>query len=112
MCATCKEALRPTCWKRLGTPALKDLYERIKKVLENCCSLGITISQHKLEINTEVSFADFKISQNGVAPDARKLKAISEFPAPMNLTALHSLLGMVNQLSIFIPDLAAATLPI
>ena len=39
-------------------------------------------------------------------PGTRKTGAISKLSAPENLTELCSFLGLVNQLGIFIPDLA------
>ena len=54
-------------------------------------------------------FAGYEISQDGVKPETRKTDAISKFPAPENITELRSFLGLVNQLGIFIPDLAHVT---
>ena len=45
----------------------------------------------------------------GVKPETRTTDAILKFPTLENLTELRSFLGLVNQLGIFIPDLAHAT---
>ena len=92
--------------------SLDTLQRRMHLVLSNCRRLGITISRKKLEIGTEVNFAGFIISQSGIKPNPSKLDAISNFPKPKDLTALWSFLGMTNQLSNFLPNLASLTLPL
>ena len=39
-------------------------------------------------------------------PDPVRIVALSEFPTPENITGVRSFLGLVNQLSGFIPDFA------
>ncbi len=43
---------------------------------------------------------------HGISPDEEKLNAIQEFPAPTDIPAGRSLLGLLSQLGIFIPDAA------
>ena len=49
---------------------------------------------------------------DGYTVDQRKLRAISEFPVPQNLTDLRSFMGLVNQLASFSPDTASAASPL
>jgi len=47
-----------------------------------------------------------KFSEKGVEPDEDRIKAILELKSPTNLKELQSLLGMVNYLKAFIPNMA------
>ena len=82
-----------------------ELLERIRLVLDRCRQLGITISLKKLSIGQEIKFAGHVISSEGVKPDGDKVKALSDFPAPLNITDLRSFIGLANQLGSFVPDL-------
>ena len=88
-----------------------ELRQRVRRVLDNCRRFGITISERKLEIATQVKFAGFRISAAGVVPDPSRLKAIIDFPRPGNVTALRGFVGLINQLNIFTPEVAMKTNP-
>ena len=49
------------------------------------------------------------LTSDGVVPDPGKVKAITEMPAPEDITALQRLLCMTNYLSKFIPDYSVLT---
>ncbi len=55
------------------------------------------LSKRKLEIVQEVSFAGHIVGSDNVRPDPVRLDAISNFPTPTDVTALHSFLGLANQ---------------
>ena len=90
----------------------KQLEERVRKVLDNCRTAKITISKKKLTIGENIDFAGFSISQEGITPDKEKVKSLTEFPPPTNITELRSFLGLANQLGGFIENLAAETEPL
>lgn len=50
----------------------------------------------------------FQIQQGGVAVDPDKVRAISDFPRPTNITELRSFMGLVEQLAGFSTEVAAA----
>jgi hypothetical protein len=75
-------------------------------VLSRCREHGIKISHEKLEVGTSMKFAGYIISADGVRPNPETLSAVANFPAPTNTTELRGFLGLVNQLGIFIPDIA------
>ena len=93
----------------LQAPSLPDLLRGFRQVLECCRRFNLTLSKPILQIGQSVVFAGYEISKDGVKPEARKTDAISKFPAPKNVSKLRSFLGLVNQLGIFVPDLAHAT---
>ena len=88
---------------------LGELKERAGVVLKRCRDLNITISLKKLEMGKEISFAGHITSQNGIRLDDSKYKAIADFPTPENVSQLRSFLGLANQLTAFVPDLAYMT---
>ena len=90
---------------------LDELRLRVRLVLANCRRFGITISKRKLEIASQVKFAGFRVSSDGVVPDPSRLQAVSDFPRPGNLTALRGFIGLVNQLNMFTPEVAKKTNP-
>ena len=87
----------------------EELFTRIRAVLERCRQHGIVMSKSKLEVGQRVKFAGHVVSHEGVSADPDKLVAISNFPTPKSETELRSFLGMANQLSTYLPDLAQST---
>jgi len=73
---------------------------------------NLTLSRPKLCYGPKIHFAGYIISDQGVQPDPTRLAAVSEFPAPTDLTSLRAFLGLVNQLGFFVPDLAHMTNPL
>ena len=89
----------------------QDLFKQFEKVLKCCRKNKLTLSRSKLQFGQSVLFAGHIISKDGVKPEPRRTDAIRKFPVPTNQSELRSFLGLVNQLGIFIPDLAHATEP-
>ena len=52
------------------------------------------------------------MSSDGIKADPTKIKAISKFPVPTNITKLRSFMGMANQLDGFIHLLSEAAGPL
>ena len=93
----------------IWAPTLEILESRILKILERCANINVTISRKKFAIGTEISFAGFLISDQGIKPDPQKTIAISSFPSPKSITDLRSFLGLANQLAFFLPDFSHLT---
>ena len=60
----------------------------------------------------EVTYIGHKLTQEGINPDDEKVRAIKDIPAPTDKKGLDRLLGTVNYLGKFIPNLASVTEPI
>ena len=60
----------------------------------------------------ELTFLGHVVSADGVKPDPKKVKAITEYPMPKNKTELQGLFGMVTYLGKFIPKLSQETAPL
>ena len=82
--------------------------QRIKEVLKRCRAHGITLNADKMCIaSAKVSLCGYTISEDGIAASKDKVRAITEFPTPSNITDLRSFMGLVNQLAEFTPDIAS-----
>lgn len=82
--------------------------QRIKDVLNRCRTHGITLNADKMHIASScVSFCGYTVSEAGIAANTDKIKAITDFPTPTNITDLRSFMGLVNQLAEFTPDIAS-----
>ena len=68
---------------------------------------GMTLNSDKCEVSkTQLKFLGHIIDQNGVKADPAKTEAIMQMPVPQNVTEVRRFIGMVNQLSKFIPNCA------
>ena len=68
--------------------------------LSFCAKHGIVISEKKFKFcRDEIEFAGLKVTNYGVAPSDKVLKAIADFPSPTNLTDAQSWFGLVNQVA-------------
>ena len=89
-----------------------DLLIKFKAVLECCRKNSLTLSRSKLQFGQSVVFAGYQISQDGIKPLPQRTDAIRNFPVPTNISELRGFLGLVNQLGVFVPDLAHVTTPL
>ena len=86
---------------------------RLQAVLKRCKDIGLTLNKDKCRFNVpEVTYLGHTISADGVAPDKEKVRAISEMPPPDDKKGVERLLGVVNYVGKFIPDMATVTKPI
>ena len=59
----------------------------------------------------EVKCLGHILSSDGIRIDQDRITAIVDLPAPKNIKQLRSVLGMVNYVRKYLPDLAAITAP-
>ena len=85
----------------------------LQAVLKRCKDIGLTLNKDKCRFNVpEVKYLGHTISADGVAPDKEKVRAISEMLPPDDKKGVERLLGVVNYVGKFIPDMATVTKPI
>ncbi|XP_055836596.1 uncharacterized protein K02A2.6-like [Episyrphus balteatus] len=78
------------------------------------------LDKHNIRINIDkckfleesVAYLVHNISVRGITPKDDKVKAISEAPAPQNITQLQSFLGLINYYGKFIPHLSTKLKPL
>ena len=90
----------------------EQLFERAEAVLKRCTERNITLSRKKIEIGNQVTFAGFDVSAKGHSPTKDRIKAITEFKAPKNVSGVRSFLGLAQGLAHFVPDFAQICVPI
>ena len=79
-------------------------------LLNICQKEGLVLNSKKLELRRErVTFFGAEYSAQGMHPDPKKVKGITEMTAPTDKQQLQSFLGMVNYMGTFIPNLSHHT---
>ena len=81
-----------------------ELSLRINEITSCCEKANIILSKKKFMIGEEISFAGYVISNSGVKPNFAHVRAIKDFPFPVDATGVKSFFGLTNQLSFFIPN--------
>ena len=90
----------------------EDHEKSLRKVLEHSREVGIKWNAEKCFFRaTHVRFFGHILSDKGVQPDPKKVAAIQEMEPPKNRQELETILGMVNYLAKFTPNLAETTAP-
>ena len=93
-----------------GTRAEHD--ENLRAVLTRARTAGIKLNADKLFVGlTEVPYFGHLLSVDGLKPDPCKLAAIKDMEPPKNKSELETILGMVNYLAKFSPNLSTITAP-
>jgi len=73
----------------------------------------ITLKPSKCQLFAQrLTFLGHEISIAGISPMTNRVKAIVDMPAPKDLAALRSFLGMVSYYRVFIRDCATAAAPL
>ncbi|KAK4311797.1 hypothetical protein Pmani_011926 [Petrolisthes manimaculis] len=87
--------------------------DHVIQVVQRCDQHGITLNPDKFVFGEAmVDYCGYTISRLGYTTDSRKVKAISEFPRPLNITDLRSFMGLTNQLGAFSSAVAEAAQPL
>lgn len=101
-------------------PYFDDIAVGSKSIEEHCRLLRRTLlraRQANLKFNskktqlclTSVNYLGHVLSENGIKPDPKKIKAIKEFAVPKNREDLQRFLGMITYLAKFTPHLSDLT---
>ena len=86
---------------------------RRNSVLDGCKKIDLTLNKGKCVWKVkEVTYIGHKFTQEGIKPDDEKVRAVKDIPTPTDKKGLERLLGTVNYLGKFIPNLASVTEPI
>lgn len=95
----------------IGGETLAECYENLLKVLDRLSEYNVKIKFEKCKFfQTSVKYLGHEISEEGVRPNAEKVKAIVDAPPPTNLTQVKSYLGLINYYGRFIPNLSSELL--
>ena len=85
----------------------------LEKVLNRARERNIKFNKKKIQLRvTEVKYLGNIVSEKRFTPDPEKIRAIIEMPPPKSKQDLRRLLGMVNYLSQYIPNMSKITAPL
>ena len=85
----------------------------LRKVFLKIRESGLKLNKTKCQITKQsILFLRHIISSEGIKIDPSKTEAITKMPLPRSVNELQRLLGMVNYLGKFIPNLAKHTTPL
>lgn len=81
--------------------------ETLRKLMQRARDLNIKFNAEKLQycVN-EVKYVGFLFNKNNIKPDLKRIEAITNLKEPTNVKELQRVLGMINYLRCFIPNLA------
>ena len=83
---------------------------RLHSALQRIQKAGVTLIREKCEFSRRR--LGHVIDERGVSPDPNNTSAISAMPKPTTRTELRRLMGMVNQLGKFTPNIAEISQPL
>ena len=87
--------------------------EHLRQLFARLSAFGIVINPAKCQFGAAaLDFLGHRVSDQGIAPLAEKVQAVRDFPRPSSLRQLRSFLGLVNFYRRFVPDSAAALVPL
>ena len=87
--------------------------KHLDDVLQKLHSHHVKLNKEKSELRkSEIEFLGHLISGNGVKPDPAKIAAIVDMPDPKNVQELQRMLGLINFLGRYIPDLSSTLRPV
>ena len=87
--------------------------QRLKAVIQRCKDIHMTLNKEKCSFgSSKVVYLGHIISAEGISPDPEKVKAIDQMPPPEDKKGVERLLGLLNYVAKFIPDLSSITQPI
>ena len=86
---------------------------RLHATLKRIKEAGITLNKNKCQFyQSQITSLGHVINQHGILPDPKKTAAILNMTAPTSVTELRRIMGMVNQMSKFSPNIAHVSKPL
>ena len=80
--------------------------ERVRQAPVRCNKAGITLHPPKFVfVEPEVDYYGFKVGEFGYTISDRLVRALTDFPVPVNKTDLRSFCGLAQQFEPFTPEL-------
>lgn len=87
--------------------------DNLRKLLIRARENNVKFNPDKIQLNrSEVTYLGHIVSADGLKPDPDKIQAITEMPSPTDKLGIQRLLGTLNFLRGFIPDISTVTEPL
>ena len=94
----------------------KDRHEHdnnLRMLLERAAKVNVKFNRSKVQLaQPKVVYLGHVVSNEGLKPDPEKVRAISEMPAPNDKAGVQRLLGSLNYLGSYIPNLSNLVQPL
>ena len=90
-------------------------HKRLKAVLQRCQDIHLTLNMEKCKFGVpQVTYLChiIHVSAAGISLDKDRVKAISEMPPPTDRKGVERILGTLNYVAKFVPDMSMITQPI
>ena len=85
----------------------------LAKVFSCLRGAGLRLKPSKCHLAaTEVEYLGHVVSHQGVTADPKKIKAVQEYPVPMDVKRLRSFLGLASYYRRFIPNFSSVAKPL
>ena len=91
----------------------EDHDRNLRKLLSRAKEHNVKFNREKIQLNrSEVRYLGHIVSAEGLKPDPDKVQAIDQMPNPKDKLGIQRLLGTLNYLRGFIPDVSELTSPL
>ena len=92
---------------------LEEHDHNLGRVLNRVTDINMTLSKDKCQFRqTKITYLGETLTAHGVKPDETKVEAIKNYPKPTNKHDVQRLLGMVNLIAKFAPNISDVTAPL
>lgn len=87
--------------------------ENLRLVFTGLRQAGLKLKASKCKlVQQEVQFLGYVVSSGSILGDPQKIKAVKEFPRPVDLKSLRAFLGLSSYYCQFVPRFSAAAQPL
>ena len=97
-----------------GADTYKELMKKQLQVMERCAKYGITINAQKSKLAgaKQIPFVGYKISENDIKIDDRKMSAVRDYPIPEDRSQLRSFMALATHLGEVTPEFSKTAEPL
>ena len=88
---------------------LEGVAQNLEELLTRFKANNVTLAPKKFQFGGQVLFAGMRKTKDGCAPDPARMEAIEQYLQPESRSQVRQLLGLVQQFSRWVPDMAPAT---
>ena len=95
----------------IASSSMEEHKEHVSKVLQKLAESGLRLTPEKCCFaKTEIEYLGYTLTPKGVKPNDTKIKAITEFPTPSDVSGIKRFLGMLNFYRKHIKDFASTAM--
>ena len=87
--------------------SIEDHINHLSQVLERVESFGLKLHPSKCSLGcSQVLFLGHVVAADGIQPDPEKIRAVKDFPVPMNVRSVREFVGLASYYRRFVPHVA------